>query len=96
MLSVVLSAAFVGASSASNLFTEDVNSQNNLWSNFKNEFKREYANEAEEKTRFGYFLDNLKKADARQLAETRAGGEAKHGVTTFSDRSEVSLRFFPL
>jgi C1A family cysteine protease len=84
----MLSAVFMltgtsGAQAA--LYSNDVEIQRNLWNNFKEEFKREYANDEEEKTRFGTFVENLKVADERQLAEHNAGGKAIHGVTMFSD-----------
>lgn len=74
------------------LFTEDVHAQKNLWENFKAEFKPEYADDAEEKRRFGYFLENLKIADERQLAEHRVGGSAVHGVTVFSDLTDAEFK----
>ena len=67
------------------LYSNDVEAQRNLWSNFKAEFKREYSTEEEEKTRFGNFVENLKIADQRQIEEHNAGGNAVHGVTIFSD-----------
>ena len=73
------------------LYTSDESSQRSLFEKFKLDFKRNYSNETEEKTRFQYFLENLKLADQRQRVEDASNGDAKHGITIFSDWSQVSI-----
>jgi len=45
----------------------------------------------EETKRFYIFVDSLKVADSRNAAELKAGGSAVHGVTKFSDLSQVEF-----
>lgn len=82
--------ALAGSVSAA-LYSSDPSHQKFLWENFKREHGRTYASAEEENIRFGHFLENLKTADRRQLAERRNGGSAQHGITKFTDWSQVRL-----
>lgn len=80
--------ALAGSVSAA-LYSSDPTHQKYLWESFKREHGRSYSSADEENIRFGHFLQNLKTADRRQLAERRNGGSAQHGITKFSDWSQV-------
>ena len=54
---------------------------------FKTKFGKEYATPAEHKFRFGIFRENLAIATARN-----AEGEARHGVTKFSDLTQEEFK----
>jgi len=73
------------------LYTEDHVSQKVLFDNFKSTYGRKYSTMEEESKRFYIFVDNLKVADARNAAELKAGGSAVHGITKFSDLSQVEF-----
>jgi C1A family cysteine protease len=66
-------------------------SQKALFEDFKATFGRKYETMEEETRRFYLFVENLKVADARNSAELKAGGSAVHGVTRFSDLSQVEF-----
>lgn len=61
------------------------------WEQFKKDYSKAYTGE-EDNTRFGYFKENLRNAAIRQEEDAKAGGTSEHGVTQFSDLSQV--RFF--
>lgn len=69
------------------LFTENESAQRVLWEAFKAEHSKTYASEAEETTRFGYFVDNLKLADEHQAAAAGSGidDHSRHGITQYFD-----------
>jgi hypothetical protein len=69
-------------------YTEDAFMQRNLWNHFKSNYGKQYTTSEEDTTRFGHFLQNLKLVDERNAANIKAGGEAVHGVTQFSDLSQ--------
>jgi len=73
----------VGSASAVH-YTPSESSQLYLWKAFKAEHQKAYADVAEDKRRFGVFVQNLKLIDARNAAET---GTAVHGITKFCDVS---------
>ena len=83
--------ALVASASASSLYTEDSKLQLNMWKNFKATYAKKYS-DAEETVRFNNFLENLKAADQRNVAEKKVGGTATHGVTKFSDMNQEEFR----
>jgi len=62
-----------------------------LWESFKTEHGKKYDTMEEETRRFYTFVENLKVADQRNIEEKKAGGSAVHGVTKFSDLSQVEF-----
>jgi len=62
-----------------------------LFEDFKVTHGKKYSTMEEESKRFYIFVDSLKVADARNNAELKAGGSAVHGVTKFSDLSQVEF-----
>ena len=62
-----------------------------MWEEFKSAHSRNYATMEEETMRFGFFLENLKIVDERNEAEAAAGGSAVHGITKFSDMSQMEF-----
>jgi C1A family cysteine protease len=59
-----------------------------MWDQFKQEYGKSYSSDAEESTRFGHFLNNLKVAEKRNEAEKLNNGTAIHGMTKFFDLSQ--------
>jgi len=84
-------AATVSAGTSAVYYTEDHVAQKVLFENFKAVNGKKYSTMEEETKRFYIFIDNLKVADARNAAEFKAGGSAVHGVTKFSDLSQVEF-----
>ncbi len=85
---VALSLAAVGSAS---LHTEDHVQQKAMFESFKMNFGKRYATMEEETQRFYKFVENLKVADVRNAEERKAGGTAEHGITKFSDLSQVEF-----
>jgi len=83
--------AAVSAGTASVWSTEDHATQKAMFENFKSLYGKKYSTMEEETERFFKFVDNLKVADQRNAAELKAGGSAIHGVTKFSDLSQVEF-----
>jgi len=83
--------ATVFATASARVFTNEPSHQKLMWENFKRDHAKSYATMAEENTRFGYFLANLKLADERNTAEAKMGGSAVHGITPFSDLSQAEF-----
>jgi len=84
--SVVLALALTGASAS--LFSNVTEHQRYAFDEFKASYGKHYETAAEDAKRFAFFVENLKIADARNVAEAAAGGTAVHGVTKFSDFSQ--------
>jgi C1A family cysteine protease len=84
-------AASIAALASARVFTEDPTNQKYLWDNFKRDFQRSYESMDEETHRFHIFIENLKLADHRNELEQRHGGSAVHGITRFSDLSQVEF-----
>lgn len=79
------------ASVSGTVFNKDVEHQKFMWEQFKIEHFKQY-NDGEDQLRFGYFIENLKKIDERNLLEQKAGGSAVHGINKFADLSEEEFR----
>jgi len=88
MIYKTFAALAIVASATATLYIEDESGQQYLWQSFKRDFKKTYATVEEDLKRFKYFLDNLRTADLRNMAEARAGGSAVHGITKLSDLSQ--------
>jgi len=75
------------------LFNEDIKIQKELWETYKTDYKRTYADETEDNTRFGYFLKNLELADCHeQLAiDSQTEDHARHSITEFFDMNLVCI-----
>jgi len=78
------------AAASAKLFPDDPTLQKYMWESFKTEHGRSYDAQTDT-IRFGYFLDNLRNADARNDQELRAGGSAVHGISKFSDMSQAEF-----
>ncbi len=85
---VALSLAAVGSAT---LHSEDHVQQKSMFESFKMNFGKRYETMEEESRRFYLFVENLKVADARNAAEKKAGGSAVHGITKFTDMSQVEF-----
>jgi C1A family cysteine protease len=81
----------IAAAASASLYSEDKASQKSLWEAFKVEHGKKYDTMEEETRRFYTFVENLKVADQRNAEEKKAGGEAIHGITKFSDLSQVEF-----
>lgn len=57
-------------------------------------YNKQYSSPAIEESRFNYFVNNLKLADARNLAELEKGGTAVHGITKFFDNDEKEFQTY--
>ena len=66
MISLLLTFAAVSKLACALHYTDDIAAQKDMWEEYKNEYNRKYTDEAEEKMRFGFFLENIKNADAHQ------------------------------
>jgi len=66
------------------LFTPNQDAQKFMWAQYKQEYGHQYT-PSEDATRFGHFVENLRTADTRNLAEA---GSAVHGITKFSHMSQ--------
>jgi hypothetical protein len=75
---IVLAAGAISTNAL--LFSNDVKSQNYMWSQFKQEYNKKF-DVAEDASRFSIFINNLKEIDARNARETNK----VHGLTKFSD-----------
>lgn len=62
-----------------------------MWEAFKKEHNKDYDSMDTEMRRFTIFLENLKVVDSRNTAERAAGGSAVHGITRFSDLSQLEF-----
>jgi C1A family cysteine protease len=70
------------------LYSNNVDVQQYMFSQFKQEFPSTYST-ADEPTRFENFVANLKAIDERNQAEA---GSAVHGITRFSDLTQDEFR----
>jgi len=87
MNKIILALALFFGSASAALFTADATSQKYLWEQFKADFGKSYATQAEENSRFEIFVANLKIADERNAADT-----ATYGITKFSDMSAEEFK----
>ena len=85
-------ALVVGAASSTRFVSQEA-AERFQWEQFKSEYNKVYKGE-EDNVRFGYFKENLRIAAIRQEEDAKAGGTSIHGVTQFSDLSQVSKQFF--
>jgi len=85
-------AAAIFATASATLFQEELEAQNYLWENYKRDFNKAYATVEEDAKRLKFFLENLKTADLRNMAEIRNGGQAVHGITSLSDLSQEEFQ----
>jgi len=89
MIYAILALLAVAASAVTpTLYTEDVSVQKAMFDKFKLTYKRSYSSKEEESTKFSIFMENMKVADARNIADAKAGGTAVHGVTKYSDLTQ--------
>lgn len=87
---LIVAVAIVGTVSAK-LYNEDATFQKYMWENFKREHSKSYDSMDEENKRFRVFLENLQMADLRNSRELKNGGTEVHGITKFSDMSQVEF-----
>jgi len=88
--SVIVALALVQVAS-SKLFTENAEAQKFMWEEFKKAHSKAYSTMEEETMRFGFFIENMKIVDDRNSKELLAGGSAVHGITKFSDLSQMEF-----
>jgi len=88
MKGVVLALALLAGSVSASLFTPSVSAQKYMWEEFKAEHNKNYADAAEEASRFAVFVENLKIIDARNAADDGA----THGLNKFSDMSQEEFK----
>lgn len=69
-------------------FTENKDEQKLKWEGFKSQHSKKYTSEHEESDRFAVYLENLKLADERNIAE----GAIVHGENLFSDISASEFK----
>ena len=91
MIYPVIVALTLAATASANLYVTDATQQKYMWDQFKREHSRNYKTQDEETQRFGYFMENMKMADIRNLKEKKNGGTAVHGITKFSDLSQAEF-----
>jgi len=91
MIYPVIVALAVASVASANLHTEDHVQQKAMFDAFKMNFAKKYSTMEEETRRFYLFVENLKTVDARNVEEKKAGGTAVHGITKFSDLSQVEF-----
>jgi C1A family cysteine protease len=86
----VVALSLVAAASAA-VYSSDATVQKSLFEDFKTKYGKRYETMEDETRRFYLFVENLKVADHRNIAEKKAGGTAVHGVTKFSDLSQAEF-----
>jgi len=91
MIYQLVVALTIAAAASANLYSDDHVAQKAMFEDFKATFGKRYSTMEEESRRFFLFIENLKVADSRNAAEQKAGGSAVHGVTKFSDLSQVEF-----
>jgi len=91
MIYQTIVALSIASIASAKLFVENAESQKYMWEEFKRSNNRNYATMDEETQRFGFFIENLKSVDERNAAEASAGGSAVHGITKFSDMSQMEF-----
>jgi len=91
MIYKVTVALALAAAASAKLYSDDATHQKYLWEEFKREHSRSYASMDEENHRFSVFIENLKMADYRNQQELKHGGSEVHGITRFSDMSQVEF-----
>ena len=89
MNKIVLALALLAGSASSTLYSTRTEANKYAFEQFKAEYGRSYETSEEEESRFGIFVDNLKLADARNVAEQ---GSASHGITKFMDVSAAEFK----
>lgn len=75
----------------SKVYIDDVEIQKKLWIEFKQSYNKTYSS-FEDSTRFQIFVDNMKLADIRNEEDAKAGGTAIHGITKFSDLTQLEFQ----
>jgi len=90
LLVLILALASTVAGTVYSIYSEKKNTQEALWTEFKQSHSKSYANKAEDKKRFDIFLANLKDVDSRNKKEKKM----IHGITKFSDLSEKEFKGF--
>ena len=88
MYKLFLATSFAAATATPTLYTKDAHTQRYMFDTFVREYSKRYANADEEQTRFNNFVQNLKLADERNLAELKNNGTAVHGISRFMDLSQ--------
>ena len=87
--SLLLAAALASASATpAALFSEDSHAQKYMFDTFVREYSKQYSSPEERQSRFSNFVQNLKLADARNVAERKNNGTAVHGISRFMDLSQ--------
>ena len=87
----VVALSLAAVASAATVYTSDHATQKSLWEDFKAKYGKRYQTMEEETRRFYLFVENLKVADQRNAEEKKTGGSAVHGITKFSDLSQVEF-----
>jgi hypothetical protein len=85
---VALTLVACAAAARTTVYTDDVVEQKSMFEAFKVKYNRKYSSVDEESVKFSNFLEFLKLADERNIAEKQAGGTAIHGVTKFADLTQ--------
>jgi hypothetical protein len=88
MKGVVLALALLAGSASARLFTSSESAQKYMWEEYKTEHQKNYADSAEEASRFAVFVENLKIIDDRNAADDGA----THGLNKFSDMSQDEFK----
>jgi C1A family cysteine protease len=79
------------ALASAKLYSDDAVVQKYAWEQFKVTHVKSYDTMEEEQRHFTIFLENLRVADLRNERERKAGGNAVHGITKFSDLSQAEF-----
>lgn len=61
-------------------YTDDSKMQSYMWKSYVQEYGKTYSTAAEERTRFGIFVENLKVIDSRNQMEAANNGFGVHGM----------------
>lgn len=80
------------ATATAPLFSEDTHTQRYMFDTFVREFNKQYSSAEETQTRFQNFVENLKVADERNLAERKNNGTAVHGINRFMDLTQQEFK----
>ena len=62
-----------------------------LWEKYKQKYERNYDSE-EETLRFGYFVDNINRINARNLLSEQKGWNTIHDINKFTDMSQQEFK----
>lgn len=91
MIYSITVALALAASASAKLHTEDPAQLKAMWESFKSAYNKVYETMDIETHRFANFVEHLRMSDVRNAAEQKAGGNAVHGITQFSDLSQAEF-----